>query len=61
MQTHFQVLSKDERDQVHERTLKILARTGVRVDTAKGRRILQEAGAQVDENTHIFLVPNRLV
>ncbi len=29
MQTHFEVLSKDERDQVHERTLKILARTAL--------------------------------
>ncbi len=61
MQTHLQVLSEDEKDQVHERTLKILACTGVRVDTARGRRILNEAGAQVDENTHIVRFPNRLV
>jgi len=31
MQTHLQVLSEDERDQIHEHTLGILARTGVRV------------------------------
>ena len=53
MQTHLQVLSEDEKSQVHERSLKILARTGVRVDTARGRRILKEAGAQVDETSHI--------
>lgn len=53
MQTRLQVLSEDEKSQVHERTLKILARTGVRVDTARGRRILKEAGALVDENSHI--------
>ena len=53
MRTRLQVLSEDERDQVHERSLKILAQTGVRVDTARGRQLLKEAGAQVDENTHI--------
>ena len=53
MRTRLQVLSEDERDQIHERSLKILAQTGVRVDTARGRQILKEAGAQVDENTHI--------
>ncbi len=61
MQTHFQVLSQDEKDQVHERTLKILARTGVRVDTAKGRRILNAAGAMVDEHSHIVRFPAHLV
>ena len=53
MQTRLQVLSEDELSQVHERTLKILAQTGVRVDTARGRQILKEAGALVDENSHI--------
>lgn len=61
MQTHFQVLSQDEKDQVHERTLNILARTGVRVDTAKGRRILKTAGAMVDENSRNVRFPARLV
>jgi trimethylamine--corrinoid protein Co-methyltransferase len=61
MQTHLQVLTEDEKNQVHERTLKILARTGVRVDTANGRRILKEAGAQVDENTRIVRFPRNFV
>jgi trimethylamine:corrinoid methyltransferase-like protein len=34
MRTYLQVLSEDERAQVHERTLSILANTGVRVDTS---------------------------
>ena len=37
MKTFLQVLSEDERAQVHERTLRILAKTGLRVDTAGGR------------------------
>lgn len=61
MRTHLQVLSEDEKDQIHERTLKILAKTGVRVITARGRRILMEAGAEVDESTHIVRFQKNLV
>ena len=61
MQIHLQVLSEDEKDQIHERTLKILAKTGVRVITARGRRILMEAGAEVDETTHIVRFQKQFV
>jgi trimethylamine--corrinoid protein Co-methyltransferase len=61
MRTTLQVLSEDERAQIHERTLHVLANTGVRVDTAQGRRILGEAGADVDENTNITRLPRALV
>jgi len=61
LETHLQLLSEDERASVHERTLKILAETGLRVDTAKGRRALRSAGAEVDENTHIVRFPRALV
>ena len=61
MRTLLQVLSEEERDQVHERTLRILEKTGVRVDTFRGRRFLEDAGALVDENTHIVRFPRTLV
>lgn len=61
METILQVLSEDEKAGVHERTLKILAETGVQVETAKGRRILKAAGAKVDENTKIVCFPRALV
>ena len=61
MQTRLQVLSEEEQGEVHERSLKILARTGVRVDTARGRQILKEAGAQVDENARIVRFPQNLI
>jgi trimethylamine:corrinoid methyltransferase-like protein len=54
-----QVLSEEERAQVHERTLNILAKTGLRVDTAWGRQILKDAGAEVDESTNIVRFPRR--
>jgi len=61
LKTLLQVLSDDERAQVHERTLRVLAKTGVRVDTTRGRQILEDAGAEVDDNTNIVCFPRALV
>ncbi|MFC2029957.1 trimethylamine methyltransferase family protein [Chloroflexota bacterium] len=61
MQTLLQVLSEEERHQVHERTLRVLAKSGVRVDTAEGRELLAGAGAEVDENASIVRFPRALV
>ena len=61
MKTRLQVLSDEERFQVHDRTLGILAKAGVRVDTATGRRFLGEAGAQVNEESHVVRFPRELV
>jgi len=61
MKSLFQVLSEEERAKVHERTLGILANTGVRVDTAQGRQLLKDAGAEVDENTNLVRLPKSLV
>ncbi len=61
MQLSLQVLAADEQAQVHERTLEVLSRHGVRVDTALGRRLLGEAGAAVDEASRIVRFPPELV
>lgn len=61
METRLRVLSEDEKTQVHERTLKILAETGVQVKTEIGRQYLKNAGAQVNENTEIVRFPRPLV
>jgi trimethylamine--corrinoid protein Co-methyltransferase len=61
MRTLLEVLSEDERAQVHERTLSILASTGVRVDTSRGRDILRDSGADVDRNTNVVRFPRPLV
>jgi len=55
------VLADDERAEVHERTLGVLARTGMRVDTLQGRRLLADAGAQVDEASRMVRFPGELV
>ena len=61
MQTSLRVLSEEEKIEIHERSLRILARTGVRVDTAQGRRFLEKAGAIVDEDSHVVRFPRTLV
>ena len=61
MRTRLQVLSADEQAQIHERTLHVLGSVGMRVDTAAGRRLLAEAGAEVDEATHVARFPAALV
>ena len=61
MKTSLQVLSREEQAQVHERSLRILARNGLRVDTAQGRRFLDGAGAEVDESSHRVRFPRALV
>jgi trimethylamine--corrinoid protein Co-methyltransferase len=61
VRTLLQVLSEDQRARVHDRSLNVLSRTGVRVDTAKGRAILEEAGAEVDRSSSTVLFPRKLV
>ena len=61
MRTLLQVLSEDERAQVHECTLRVLTNTGLQVDTAWGRQILKDAGAEVDKNTNIVHFPRALI
>ena len=61
METYLKVLSGEECSRIHQETLKILSETGVRIDTAKGRGYLEQAGALVDEASHIVHIPVDLV
>ncbi len=61
MRTFLQVLSSEERDRIHEESLRILSTTGMRVNTGMGRRILAVAGAQVDETNFMVRFPRALV
>jgi trimethylamine--corrinoid protein Co-methyltransferase len=61
MHAELAVLTADEQAHVHERTLGVLARHGMRVDPDEGRRVLAAAGAQVDEVTRMVRFPGELV
>jgi trimethylamine--corrinoid protein Co-methyltransferase len=61
METILQVLAKEELSRIHTETLRILDETGLRVDTARGRKHLQQAGAAVDESSHVVRINRELV
>jgi len=60
LKTQLKVLGEDEKAQIHERTLNVLAETGVQVNTEKGHKYLKDAGADVDENTKIVRFPAQI-
>jgi trimethylamine--corrinoid protein Co-methyltransferase len=55
------VLSKDDLGRIHQGALLELERVGVKIGTTRGRRLLAEAGAQVDESTQVAKFPASLV
>ena len=61
MSTILQVLTAAECNQVHEKTLELLTRTGVRVDSRRGHQLLQEAGAISAGTANILCLPPELV
>lgn len=61
METDLKVLSDAEVIQVHERSLSLLATTGLRVDSTRARKLLKGAGADVDNKTRIVRFPRTLV
>lgn len=61
MHIKIEVFNQAEMDQVHERSLRILLHSGVRIDSTKARKILGDAGAQVDESHSIVRFPPALV
>lgn len=56
-----QVLTANDHDQVHEKTLELLAKTGVRVDSQRARKILLEMGAMPTGMDGILRFPHKLV
>ncbi len=61
MPISMRVLSDDDRTNVHEQSLAVLARTGMRIDSERARRILEAAGAQVNEADRRVRFPRALV
>ncbi|HDD61624.1 MAG: hypothetical protein DRI65_12660 [Chloroflexota bacterium] len=61
METYMRVLSGLDREMVHEKTIKILAETGVKVETDLGREYLKKAGAEVNKDTKIVQIPRKLL
>ncbi len=61
MSTLLRVLADGDWATIHEQTLAVLARTGMRVDSGRARRILAAAGASVDDGAARVRFPRALV
>jgi trimethylamine--corrinoid protein Co-methyltransferase len=61
MKAQIQVLSNSECIQVHDRSLKLLATTGVRVMSERGRQILKDAGADGSASSDVIRFPRSLI
>ena len=56
-----QVLSRDEQEQVHATSLRILSEVGVKYLGEKALPILKKNGARVDEQNRVALLPVEMV
>lgn len=61
MHTQIKMLSDENLKRIHERSLHILSRTGVRVDSAKGRALLEQVGAVSQKGSNVIRFPQDLV
>jgi trimethylamine--corrinoid protein Co-methyltransferase len=61
MQVQIQVLSHDEKQAVHEKSLQILGQIGAQFHSQRARKILQTGGALVDHETKIARIPAGMV
>ena len=61
MKRQLRILSSEDMQRVHNASLEILERTGIRLDHQKAREMLQEAGARVDHETKTVKFPPELV
>ena len=56
-----EILSQDRLAEVHERSLKLLAETGVRIESDEGRDLLKKKGARVSAGDSLVKFPKELV
>jgi trimethylamine--corrinoid protein Co-methyltransferase len=57
----FEVMEAKSAEAVHLKSLYLLEKMGIKVVSDEGRRLLKEAGAEVDEATKICKIPSYLV
>jgi len=55
------ILKAEEKRRIHETALRIMERTGIRIQSAIARSSLKKAGAEVDENSMVVRFPAALV
>jgi trimethylamine--corrinoid protein Co-methyltransferase len=61
MRTRLTVMGDEEKDAIHEASLTVLARTGLRIDSAKARGNLKAFGAEVHDQSGVVRFPRAVV
>jgi len=61
MNTTVRVLREDDCAQIHERSLRLLERTGVRVMSERARSLLAGAGAEIQKQGELVCLPRALI
>jgi trimethylamine--corrinoid protein Co-methyltransferase len=61
MKTRFEVLSREEIEQIHAASLAVLAEVGIKVDYRKAQELFREAGCTVDEETQSVKIPEKVL
>ncbi len=61
MRVQCQILSEDEKQIIHQESLRILKGVGVLFHSQKARQILERQGAKVDSETRVVYIPEELV
>ncbi|MBU1914991.1 MAG: trimethylamine methyltransferase family protein, partial [Candidatus Thermoplasmatota archaeon] len=57
----FEVMEPKSAEAIHVNSLHLLEKMGIKVVSDEGRRLLKEAGAEVDDGTKICKIPGNLV
>jgi trimethylamine---corrinoid protein Co-methyltransferase len=61
MKQHNQILSEEEKQNIHQQSLKVLANVGIRFMSKKALTILKQNGAQVDFDNQLAKIPEEMV
>lgn len=56
-----EVMEQKDAEAVHLRSIQLLEKMGIKVVSEEGRRLLKEAGAEVDDKTRVCRIPGSLV
>jgi len=61
MRVQCQILSEDERQKIHEESIKILEQVGAKFLSKRALKILNDNGATIDQDTGIAKIPAEMV
>jgi len=58
---NYTILAEDEVSQIHESTLKVLAEVGITIFSSRVLKLLDDAGAEVDQTKNLCKIPKNMI